>query len=251
MKKRAVLWGSVSLVVLPWLGLAGFLSWHMGGGAGGFLTSLILVPAYGVEAARDAVQPDRHFGGLDDARAVSVLKGPFGHGIRASDGRMLYDIIVENGYRRGLDIGTAKGYSSLWLALAMKKTGGTLTTIEIDPETAAAARENFRRAGLDGVIDARTADALTEIPALAGQFDFVFIDPGVPGLNNRVLDVVRPRLARGGTVAAHNAMFFASEQPEFLRAINRPAEFRTRIVRTVSGGISISVKAAADSRGGR
>ena len=38
------------------------------------------------------------------------------------------------------------------------------------------ARENFEHAGLDHIIDSRINDALKEIPALEGTFDFVFID---------------------------------------------------------------------------
>lgn len=45
-------------------------------------------------------------------------------------------LYVRKGYKRGLDIGTARGYSSMWLGLAMRKTGGRLITIEVDPETA-------------------------------------------------------------------------------------------------------------------
>jgi len=241
----------VCLIVIPWIGLAALFSLHMEGGAGGFASGLILIPAYGVEAARDALQPDRHFGGLEDVPALAVLKNSSGHGIRPSDGRRLYDLIVKNGYRRALDVGTARGYSSLWFALAMKKTGGTVTTIEIDPALAAFARENFRRAGLAPVIDSRTADALAEIPNLTGQFDFVFIDLGVPDINRRVLEVVYPRLKPGGVIAAHNALFFAAEQPGYLAEIRDGARFETNIVRTASGGISISVKRSGAPANGR
>ena len=52
--------------------------------------------------------------------------------IPLSDGRALYDIIVENGYTNAVEIGTSTGHSAIWIAWAMSKTGGRLITIEID-----------------------------------------------------------------------------------------------------------------------
>jgi predicted O-methyltransferase YrrM len=45
------------------------------------------------------------------------------------DGCFLYDLIVQNGCQRGLEIGTYKGYSTLWLGLAFRKTSGKVITI--------------------------------------------------------------------------------------------------------------------------
>jgi predicted O-methyltransferase YrrM len=47
-----------------------------------------------------------------------------------------------------LDVGTARGYAAVWFGLAARTTGGRVVTIEIDPQVAAEARENIRRAGL-------------------------------------------------------------------------------------------------------
>ena len=50
------------------------------------------------------------------------------------DGRVLYDIIIKNGYTKALEIGTSTGHSSIWIAWALSKTGGKLITLEIDAE---------------------------------------------------------------------------------------------------------------------
>ncbi len=184
---------------------------------------------------------EKNFSGLEDARAVAVLKRVVGQGVSPSDGRMLYDLIVEKGYKRVLDVGTARGYSSLWFGLAMRKTGGKVITIEIDPETADEARENFRQAGLQAAIDSRINDALLEIPAIQGDFDFVFMDPGSE-LNKKLFDLLKARIAPGGTITAHNASSFESEQPDFLKAVKADPTLETRIVKTSSGGILISAK---------
>ncbi len=209
----------------------------------GFFTGIRLAPVFAVSGARQLIFGDGAFEGLDYEQAVPVLKEAFGHGIRPSDGRMLHDIIVENGYKRALDVGTAKGYAALWFALAMNRTGGKVTTIEIDPQVAAEARGNFRRAGLAGVIDSRINDALAEIPEIPGDFDFVFVDTGVPGMNKKVLDLVYHRLSPGGVIAAHNAYAFSATDPVFLKEIETNPNLATRIVPTISGGISITIKA--------
>lgn len=182
------------------------------------------------------------YAGLDDPQAVSVLKQEFGQGTQPAEGRLLYDLILQKGYQRALDIGTAKGYSSAWIALAMKKTGGRLITIEIDPETAKIAQKNFDAAGVSRVIDLRVADALLEIPKLSGDFDFVFTDTGIKGFNKKVLDLVYARLAPGGVLTAHNADHFDRHDPEFLKVITTDPNLETTVVPTPRGAISVTFK---------
>jgi caffeoyl-CoA O-methyltransferase len=59
------------------------------------------------------------------------------------DGRVLHDLVVNKGFKRGLEIGTSTGHSGTWIAWAMSKTGGKLTTIEIDERRHRKALENF------------------------------------------------------------------------------------------------------------
>ena len=184
---------------------------------------------------------EKNFAGLEDAQALPVVKRVIGQGVSPSDGRMFHDLIVERGYKRALDIGTAEGYAALWLGLAMKKSGGQVITVEIDPETADRARANIRQAGLEGVIDSRINDALAEIPALKGDFDLVFMDTGAP-LNKRLFDLLQARISPGGAILAHNAASFESQQPDFLKAIQGDPSFETKIVPTARGGILVSVK---------
>jgi caffeoyl-CoA O-methyltransferase len=178
---------------------------------------------------------------LKNVDTVRVLKRAGGAGVTPEDGRLLHDLVVKKGYRRALDIGTARGYSAMWLAAAMKETGGTVTTIEIDQKRAREARRNFDESGFAGVIDLRIGDALEVIPRLEGEFDFVFMDIGAP-LNKRLLDLVYPRVKAGGAITAHNARWFWLQQRDFLRAIRNKENFETRFAPTGSGGISISIK---------
>jgi predicted O-methyltransferase YrrM len=233
----------LGLAALAWVGFAVAFAVMTRAGAAGFMAGLVFVPRYAIEEGVDRLFPDRHFAGLDDTNAVTaVLRGRFNAAVRPSDGRFLHDLVAQRHYRRALDLGTAEGYAALWLGLAMRKTGGRVTTIEIDPALAATARSNLHRAGLSGIVDVRTADALAEIPRLDGDFDLVFIDLGVPGINKRVLDAVHGRLVSGGAIVAHNASAFHATQPDFLEAIDTDTTLRTEMVPTASGGMTVSYR---------
>ena len=120
-----------------------------------------------------------------------------------SDGQLLHDLVVKGGYKRALEIGTSTGRSGIWIALALSKTGGKLTTIDIDPGRHSEAGRNFKDAGVAAFIDARLADAHELVPTLDGPFDFVFIDADKEWYTNYVKAVI-PKLAIGGCIAAHN-----------------------------------------------
>lgn len=119
------------------------------------------------------------------------------------DGRLLHDLIIKNKYTKALEIGTSTGYSSIWIAWALSKTGGKLITVEIDESRYRKARENFEKAGLSDYIDARLADAHELVPKLKGPFDFVFSDAD-KGWYKNYFEAVAPKLTVGGCLATHN-----------------------------------------------
>lgn len=120
-----------------------------------------------------------------------------------ADGRALHDLVVENRYTRGLEIGTSTGRSGVWIAWAMAKTGGKLVTIDIDENRHREAVANFKAAGVAAWVDARLADAHDLVPKLDGPFDFVFIDADKEWYTNYAKAVL-PKLTVGGSLTAHN-----------------------------------------------
>src|SRR4030043_2114237 len=86
--------------------------------------------------------------------------------VPAKDGELLYDIVLANKYRKALEIGTSTGRSGIYLAWALSKTGGKLTTIEIDRGRYEEALQNFREAGLSGYVEARLGGACGIVPEL-------------------------------------------------------------------------------------
>jgi len=123
--------------------------------------------------------------------------------VPAVDGQRLYDIIVEHGYTRAVEIGTSTGHSGIWIAWALSKTGGKLITIDIDERRHQQAVAYFEEAGLSEYIDARLADAHELVPQLEGPFDFVFSDADKDWYT-RYFEWMLPKLEVGGCFAAHN-----------------------------------------------
>jgi predicted O-methyltransferase YrrM len=159
-----------------------------------------------------------------------------------ADGRLLYETILNHGYKQALEIGTSTGHSGIWIAWALSKTGGKLITIEIDEERHKTAVANFRGAGLSDLIDARLGDAHTLVPKLAGPFDFVFCDADKEWYTN-YLAAVLPKLEPGGCFAAHNISRSSwGWVGEYLSYVRSLPNLDTTIESSLSSGIALSYK---------
>ena len=163
--------------------------------------------------------------------------------VPVSDGELLYKIIVENKYTRGLEIGTSTGHSGIWIAWAFSKTGGKLTTLEIDETRYKEALSNFKKAGLSSYIDAQLADAHQRVKELKGPFDFVFSDADKDWYINYFKDV-SPKLLKGGCFTAHNVYSGGrgmSGTREYLKYVETLKEYATTVDNS-GGGVAISYK---------
>ena len=159
-----------------------------------------------------------------------------------SDGKILYDLVLKNKYKKAVEIGTSTGLSAIWIAWALSKTGGKLITIEIDEGRHNKALVNFKEAGLSEYIDARLADAHELVEKLEGPFDFVFSDADKDWYKNYFI-ALAPKLEVGGCFTAHNATNIGSEGiREFIEYAKGLANFKTTIDTTSRAGISISYK---------
>jgi predicted O-methyltransferase YrrM len=187
------------------------------------------------------------FAGIEDSKVLSMLKMKdlsYEHGemnVPCRDGRFLYDLIIRNGYTRGLEIGTFNGYSTLWFGLAFRKTGGQVITIEYDRVSGEEARKNFRKAGFEGVIDSRINDAFEEIPKIEGNFDFIFIDAWKPDYVKFLL-LLKDRILPGGAIVAHNVTNHARDMQDFLDAIQNDPTLETTFHEISEEGFSVSIK---------
>ena len=106
---------------------------------------------------------------------------------------------------RILEIGTYTGYSAICLARGLR-TGGLLTTIEVNDELRSVALQFFEKANLQEQISLINGDALEIIPTLSDTFDLVFMDAhkdDYPNYYNLVIDKIRP----GGYILADNVLW--------------------------------------------
>jgi caffeoyl-CoA O-methyltransferase len=158
-----------------------------------------------------------------------------------ADGQTLYNIVTKNKYTRALEIGTSTGHSGIWIAWALSKTGGRLTTIDIDERRHRAALANFKEAGLDKYIDARLGDAHALVPKLEGPFDFVFSDADKEWYTNYFV-ALWPKLVPGGCFTAHNVSSRQTGIQEFLEHLKTVPDAKTTIDRSSSAGLSITYK---------
>ena len=161
--------------------------------------------------------------------------------VSEEDGRLLRVMAATGRARNALEIGSASGYSAIWIGLGLRDTGGRLVTIEFDPVRAKEAAENVRRAGLSDIVRVVHGDAFKEIPKLTGTFDFVFLDAWKKDYK-RFLDMVLPRLDSGGLFLAHNVVNKSKDMPDFLEAIEKNPNLLTTIVTPSGEGISMSMK---------
>ena len=103
--------------------------------------------------------------------------------VSANQGKFLQVLARLCNAKKILEIGTLGGYSTIWMARALPKTG-KLISLELDQHHADVARKNISFAGLNDIVDIRVGKAIDSLPQLvkenAGPFDMIFIDADKP-----------------------------------------------------------------------
>lgn len=133
--------------------------------------------------------------------------------------RVLAELVRNAKPRTVVECGTAIGYSGLWIAQELKRLGaGKLITIEIDPESAREATENFRKAGLAEQVEVKLGDAREATAAIEGPVDFAFIDCGFENYE-RVFANLEPKLRDGAVVVSDNVVVGARAMSRFLEHV--------------------------------
>ena len=196
------------------------------------------------ESPRSADRP-----AVDDAKVKAFLDSQQGawHDLNVpeSDGKLLYELVVKNKYKNILEIGTSTGHSTIWLAWAASKTGGKVTTLEIDEGRHKQAIANLTKAGLRDYVDARLGDAHQLVKELEGPFDFVFSDADKEWYTQYFIDVY-PKLSEGGCFTAHNISMRGGSRGEaiakFLDHLKTVPGLKTTLDTSSRSGLSISYK---------
>jgi len=171
---------------------------------------------------------------LDDQYSAMLSVPP-------EDGRVLRLLTEATGARHVVEVGTSNGYASIWFCLALRTTGGKLTTFEIDARRASLARENFKRAGVDKLVTIIEGDAHSNVTKLKDPIDIVFIDADKDGYLDylkKLLPLVRP----GGLILAHNTTDVGLQMEDYLEAITTNPELETIFLHKQTTGIGVTLK---------
>ncbi len=176
--------------------------------------------------------------------------GPFG-------GHFLYTLALAVKAKDILEVGTAIGYSAMWLAMAAQRADGRVVTIEKDAGRAAMAEAYFRQAGLAGVCAVRQGDALTLMRGMEESFDLIFLDILTqfdrPSTSLDLLDLCIRRMRPGGVLLSDNALRSGqvlnptaySPSTQGIAAFNQAIMEHPRLVSSIipiRDGISMSAK---------
>src|SRR5262249_26418659 len=128
-------------------------------------------------------------------------------------GALLRVLVLATRATRVLEIGTAIGYSGVWMAAALPKDG-MFITLEIDEARARTARDNFSRAGLADRVNVIAGDAQRLLHKVAGPFDLVFQD-GDKQQYGPMLDMLVGLLRPGGLLVTDNVLWNGEIVPGF------------------------------------
>jgi predicted O-methyltransferase YrrM len=176
--------------------------------------------------------------------------------VDAEVGALLRVLATAVNAARILEIGTAIGYSGIWLAGALPP-GGMLMTMEMSEERAREARDNFARAGLADRVSVLVGDANLKLAKVSGPFDLIFQD-GDKQLYSPMLDRLVALLRPRGLLVTDNVLWDGEVAPGFIDTPRRPAadtravaEYNVRVaahpdltttIVPLRDGVSISVK---------
>jgi caffeoyl-CoA O-methyltransferase len=128
--------------------------------------------------------------------------------VDAHEGMLLYMFTKISRAKSLLELGTATGYSGIWLLRG--SDGGSLTTFEVDHRRATKARANFEDAGLGKQALVVEQDAVGGLERLTVRFELCFIDllNSFPSeeVTERVFELCLGRLLNGALLMADNAL---------------------------------------------
>jgi|SRR5579863_1740579 len=194
---------------------------------------------HGLLPARDAVLAEMETSAAE--RQIPII-GP-------AVARLLAQLVMIGGAKRIFELGSAIGYSTIWLARA----AGPAAEVHYSDgsaQNANEARGYFKRAGVASVIHLHVGDALTSLAQTPGEFDFIFSDVDKEGYP-AVLKAVPPRLKHGGVFATDNTLWHEAvlnpKEPsdhavvEFNRKLYESPQFFTTL-NPMRDGLTVSVK---------
>jgi predicted O-methyltransferase YrrM len=157
-----------------------------------------------------------------------------------ADGRLLRILVESIGAKHVVELGTSTGYSGLWILLGLAKTGGRLTSYEIDRGRHEMARSNFEKAGVLARATLVLGDAHAEAAKLKESIDLLFIDADKEGYPD-YLQKLGPLVRAGGLITAHN-MASPPPDPRYVEAVTVDPGYETVFLNMHDAGLGVTLK---------
>jgi predicted O-methyltransferase YrrM len=149
-------------------------------------------------------------------RAAGVEHARRARQVAPTTGRFLFSLVAVQNACEVLELGGSRGYSAIWLAAGARILGGSVTSIERDPERCATWRRNVEEAGLAEWARLVEGDAFDVLEGLEDVFDVVFLDAEKDDYE-ALFGLARPRLEAGGLVVADNVLSHAETLTDYSR----------------------------------
>lgn len=151
-----------------------------------------------------------------------------------SSANFLNMLIKISNAKNVLEVGTSNGYSGIWIAKALKKTGGKLTTVEYYEKRIVLAQENFKKCNVDDIITIKQGSACCVLNELDEEFDFVFIDANKKEYIN-YFEIIDSKLKSGGIITADNVTSHPDKVADFIDKIHNDQTYQVEILDLPAG----------------
>ncbi|EKD30184.1 MAG: O-methyltransferase family 3 [uncultured bacterium (gcode 4)] len=162
--------------------------------------------------------------------------------ISDANAQFLKDMIHIGGVRNLLEIGTANGYSTIHLCMALRENGGHLTSIDYSLPSYNEAVENIKETGMNDIATLIFGNALVELPKLpVASFDMIFID----GQKKRTLDFFQlsyPLLKDGGFFIIDDVIKFSEKMSSFYELLEQEKIAHSILKIDADDGVMLIVK---------
>lgn len=150
--------------------------------------------------------------------------------ITRDTGELLSVLVQTRGAQAVLEIGTSNGYSTLWLAEAVRRLEGHVTTIELDEDKRVLAHDNFQQAELAPWVTLLAGDAGELLPTLPqAGYQLIFLDSDRQHYR-AWWPQIRRLLAPRGLLVVDNAISHRSEMVEWMNEVGQDPAFATSLV---------------------
>ena len=162
--------------------------------------------------------------------------------IEPESGRFLSMLIRAQQSKNILEIGTSTGYSTLWLAEAARQTQAMITTLEVDAERVAQAKQYATEIDLADLINFKVIDAQVYLGAEQEIFDFILLDAERDAYVSYWPHLSRLLKAKGGLLVVDNVISHAAEVEEFIALIQQDPRFIMSIVPIGAGLLMVGFR---------